>query len=137
MIGISSFATNYLRTRTADRMQDSCRIFRRSGVTVDENFKASRGEAVVKYDGPCRIWEVTAGNQVIVSDQQVVVTQTYLSLPWDAPVPESDDIVLITASADSDLVGRTVAITGITRGGGLRASRRFTVTFVDSQSDAW
>jgi hypothetical protein len=62
---------------------------------------------------------------------------TYLSIPWDAPLPESDDIITITKSVDTDLVGRSVSITAITRGGGLRASRVFTVQLQDSELAAW
>lgn len=137
MIGISAFATHYLRTRTAERMEDACRIFSKGQITVNPDHTASRGEDEVKYEGPCRVWEVTAGNQVVISDSQVVMSQTYLSLPYDAPVPESDDIVLITSSADPDLMGRTVSIVGVVRGGGLRASRKFTVRVVDSQKASW
>lgn len=137
MIGMSDYATRYLRDRTAARMEDTCRIFTPGKMVVGSDFKSRREPQTVKYEGPCRIWEVISGNQVVISDKQVVVSQTYLSLPYDAPVPESDDIVLITKSADPDLVGRTVSIVSVTRGGGLRASRKMLVRVVDSKKATW
>lgn len=135
---LSKFAASYVRSRTSDRMDDECRIFKPGGMVVDPvTHKAKRADAVVKYEGKCRFWEVQAGSQVVIGDQQVVVTQSYLSLPYDAPVPESDDIVEITKSVDPDLVGRTVQVVSIVRGGGLRASRKFLVRLVDSQKASW
>lgn len=137
MIGISDFAVDYLRRRSTHRMQDECRIFRPGEMVLDSEFKARRGPAVVKYEGPCRLWEVASSSQVVISDEQVVISTTYLSLPWDAPVPESDDIVLMTKSSDPDLEGRTLSIISVTRGGGLRGSRKFTVRVVDSRKENW
>lgn len=135
---LSKFAASYVRSRTADKMEDECRIFKPGEMVVDPvTHKARRGEAVVKYEGPCRFWEVQAGAQVVVGDNQVVVTQSYLSLPYNAPVPESDDIVQITKSVDEDLEGRTVQVVSVVRGGGLRASRKFLVRLVDSRKDTW
>lgn len=115
-------------------MLDECRIYRQ-GKVVTDGFKARRETDLEIYEGPCRVWEVASSAQVVISDHQVVVSQTYLSLPWDAPVPESDDIVEITKSADTDLEGRTVQVVSVTRGGGLRASRRFTIRVVDDQRE--
>lgn len=91
----------------------------------------------MKYEGVCRFWEVQAGSPVVIGDQQVTVTQSYLSLPFDSYVPEQDDIVLITKSADHDLEGRTVQVVSTVRGGGLRASRKFQVRLVESQKASW
>ena len=74
---------------------------------------------------------------MVVGDHQQVITQSFLSLPYDAPVPEQDDIVLILDSADPDLIDRTVQVVSIVRGGGLRASRRFLVRQQDSKGDYW
>jgi hypothetical protein len=135
---LSKFAANYVRNRTTQRMGDKCVIFKPGGMQIDPvTRKAQRAEREVKYEGICRFWEIQAGAQSVIGDQQVVVTQSFLSLPYDAPVPESDDIVQIVESADPDLVGRTVQVVSIVRGGGLRASRKFIVRLVDSQKASW
>jgi hypothetical protein len=119
-------------------MEDQCVVFT-PGVMVNDpaTHRSKRSNPVIKYQGKCRFWEVQAGSQSVIGDQQVVVTQSYLSLPYDAPVPESDDIVQIVQSADSDLVDRTVQVVSVVRGGGLRASRKFLVRLVDSKHSAW
>lgn len=131
------FAAEYVRRRTTDRMTDECRIFRPGKMEVGPDGRAKRGNPDVKYEGVCRFWEVQAGSPVVIGDQQVTVTQSYLSLPFDSYVPEQDDIVLITKSADHDLEGRTVQVVSTVRGGGLRASRKFQVRLVESQKASW
>lgn len=138
MVGISPFAAAYVRRRTSERMVDQCRIWTPGPVVLDRTTgKTSRGEDILKYQGMCRFWEQTAGSAALLGDENVTISQTYLSLPYNAPIPESDDIVKITMSVDPDLVGRTVKVVSVVRGGGLRASRRFSVQVVESQKPTW
>ena len=138
MTRISPFAAAYVRKRTTERMVDECRIWKPGKVVLDRTTgKTVREVLQVRYEGPCRFWEVTAGNQVVIGDQQYVSTQSYLSLPFNSPIPESDDVVQITKSDDIDLIGRTVRVISVVRGGGLRASRKFLVQVVDSKKDTW
>lgn len=138
MLRISSFAGSYIRRRAAHLMVDECRIWTPGAPVVAPGTKiATRGVKELKYEGPCRLWEAQSGSQVIIGEEQVSMTQTFLSLPYTAPIPEPDDICQITKSVDIDLVGRTVSIVAITRGGGLRASRRFLVRVVDSKRGEW
>lgn len=119
-------------------MVDECRIWTPGAPVVAPGTKiATRGVKELKYEGPCRLWEAQSGSQVVIGDEQVAMTQTYLSLPYNSPIPEADDVCQITKSEDDDLVGRTVSIVSITRGGGLRASRRFLVRVVDSKRGDW
>lgn len=138
MVRISPFQSRYIRNRAALLMVDQCKIWTAGKPVLDRvTGKTTRAESAVKYLGKCRFWEIANGSQTLIGDQQIVMSQSFFSIPYDAPVPESDDIVQITASADSDLVGRTINILSIVRGGGLRASRRFTVELIDSQKAAW
>lgn len=134
---ISPFAGSYVRKRTTERMVDACKIWKPGAVVIDANGVASRAAGTTKYEGPCRFWEVPGGVQVIVGDEQITTANAFLSLPYNSIVPESDDVVQITASVDNDLVGRVVNVTGVIRGGGLRASRRFTVQVVSSKKESW
>lgn len=136
--GISSYARKYVRERTADRMVDACKIWKPGPPVLDPaTGKTKRGPGTTKYEGPCRVWEAPVGSPTFDTQQKLVVTATYLSIPFDAPVPDQDDVVLITKSDDSDLQGRTVSIVSMVRGGGLRASRRFQVRIVTSNRDNW
>lgn len=138
MTQISPFAAAYVRKRTAERMVDECKIWKPGKVVLDRTTGQSVREILqTRYEGPCRFWEVTSGTQVVIGDQQYTSTQSYLSLPYNSPIPESDDVVQITKSVDVDLIGRTVRVISVVRGGGLRASRRFLVQVVDSKKDTW
>jgi hypothetical protein len=134
---ISPFAASYVRKRTTEHMVDRCKIWTPGDVVIDDDGRATRSESVVKYEGPCRFWEVNAGQQIVVGDEQISMTSSFLTLPYNAVIPEQDDVVQITASVDNDLVGRVVNITGVMRGGGLRASRKFTVQVVESKKPNW
>jgi hypothetical protein len=135
---VSPTAQAYIRRRASELMADECRIFKPQKPVLDRNTgKTVTPSPVTKYEGPCRYWEVQSGQQISVGDEQLTLTQSYLSLPYDAPVPESDDIVEITKSVDSTLQGTTVAVISITRGGGLRGSRKLLVRVVESKKDSW
>ena len=135
---ISPFAADYVRKRTAERMDDVCRVWKPGPPVLDRNTgKTRRDDSQVKYEGPCRLWEVTSGSQALLGDQQLVFSQSYLSLPYNSVVPESDDVVKIVKSVDNDLQGRTVRVVSVVRGGGLRASRRFMVQVIDSEKASW
>lgn len=135
---ISPFQARYVRHRTSSLMVDRCKIWKAGSPLLDRpSGHTTRSEGAIKYEGRCRFWEVTSGSQTIIGDQQIVMTQSYFSIPYDAPVPESDDIVQIIDSVDPDLIGRTLNILSTVRGGGLRASRRFTVELIESQSATW
>ena len=135
---ISPFLAGYIRKRATQLMVDQCQIYTSSVPQMDvTSGLVTRTPGGIKYEGPCRVWEVRGGVQQLIGDIQQNLNSTYLSIPWDAPLPESDDSVVITKSVDSDLEGRTVSIQGMTRGGGLRASRVFLVQLQDSSMDTW
>jgi hypothetical protein len=135
---ISPTAQAYIRKRATELMADQCRIFKPQKPVLDRSTgKTVTPAPIIKYEGPCRFWEVQSGGQVLIGDEQLTMSQTYLSLPFDAPVPESDDIVELTGSADSSLVGSTVQVISIVRGGGLRSSRKMLVRVVESQKANW
>jgi len=135
---ISPMASGYIRKRATDLMHDACKIYTPGKPVLDRTTGKTHTPApTMKYQGPCRYWEVQAGQQILVGEEELVMTQSYLSLPYDAAVPESDDTVQITASSDPTLVGTTVSVISVVRGGGLRASRKLLVRVVESQKGSW
>ena len=58
---ISPFAASYVRKRTTEHMVDACKIWTPGEVQVDEDGSAYRAQGELKYEGPCRYWEVSAG----------------------------------------------------------------------------
>jgi len=135
---ISPTSQAYIRKRATALMHDACTIYKPGKPVLDRNTgKTVTGPPTVKYTGPCRIWEVSAGQQMLMGDEQITLTQTYLSLPFDAPVPEEDDTVQILQADDTNLVGKTVSVISTVHGGGLRASRKLLVRVVESEKDSW
>ena len=135
---ISPVAQAYIKKRSAQLMADECRIFKPNKPVLDRTTGKTRTPSpTIKYQGPCRYWEVQSGQQVSIGEETLTMTQSYLSLPYDAPVPESDDTVEIIKSVDPTLVGTTVAVISITRGGGLRGSRKLLVRVIESKKDTW
>lgn len=141
MIGISDFARGYLRNRATGLMgqsKDACQI-RRPGPQKVVYDPVSRktvtyGGAEV-YAGPCRLWSLPAGSASWVQDRELTTTRTRLSLPYGVDTPEPGDLVTMTGSDDPEVVGRSLRITGVTRGGGLRGSRVMEVTFIDFEEE--
>ena len=131
----SPFALNYLRVRSDEMMVSECVIVRpsptQSPVVLDPvSRKAVVSDGAPVYTGVCRMWQVSSGNNTWEQDREVAIATTYLSLPHGA-VAEPNDLVLITADNDPALVGRSLTVEAVTRGGGLRGSRVMRVQFND------
>lgn len=131
MIGFSRKAKAYIRRRASGNqmLTDTCRITRPTGDSyLDANNDYVPVEGPVIYEGPCRLWESSSGMAVQIGDGELVVSSTFLSLPWDIfPIPSENDVCLITMSDDNDVIGRTVTLGGPARGGNLRATRKYQI----------
>lgn len=131
---ISPTARRYLTRRSEHLMEDECRIFT-PGLTRVEYDPETRVATTVQgtdyYLGKCRLWEVPAGGKFDLGELTYTMSQTWLSIPYDAPVPETDQLVEMLKSVDPGLTGKILRITSVVHGGGLRGSRRMQVEFVD------
>lgn len=126
----SNIALDYLRDKATEVMTSECRIERVSLPSFDESSgTAVPGGRVTVYEGKCRIWETSQGGPIMIGEDDVVMQNTQLSIPWDVnPVPKRHDEVEITASqSDSAIVGRRFVIDSSAKAGELRPTRRFTV----------
>lgn len=138
-LAISRYAQKYSQNRTTDMMVDRCRIYKPGAPGYNPSTGRSTNTAGdLKYEGPCRLWEVPGGQQIVVGDEEITITKTQFSIPyWVMPLPEEDDIVVMIESVDPDLVGRTLSIQSVVRGGGLRSSRLFQVQIAESKKSTW
>jgi len=84
----------------------------------------------VIYEGICRIWEVANSSSVVVGETDVYQMSTNLSIPWDttAIIRRYDEVVILTAPQDPQMVGKRYEIQTVAKAGELRATRRFEVT---------
>jgi len=114
-------------------MQYTCRITRSGvpeGYDEDTLVYTAEGVATVVYEGKCRIWEVANSSAVVVGDTDIYQQTTNLSIPWDEEpvVKRYDEVEILTAPTDSQMVGKRYEIQTIAKAGELRATRRFEVT---------
>lgn len=115
-------------------MEDECRVYTPVATRVVYDQVTRRATTVQGrdiYRGRCRLWEVPAGGKFALGEVEYTTSQTWLSLPFDAPVPQPDDMVQMIRSTDPSLNGRHLKILSVTRGGGLRGSRRMQVELAD------
>lgn len=135
---IGTYPRDHIRQRATDLMSAAVRISRPGTEYDPVTRRDTSTEGDLIYEGPARIWEVPAGSQIVIGEEEVTVTSTYLSIPfWVHPLPESDDLIVVTQSDDEDLIGRSLDIISVVRGGGLRASRRFQVRVSASRKSSW
>ena len=132
---ISAYARSWVRNRATGVMDYSCRITRSGvpeGYDEDTLVYTAEGVAEVIYEGRCRIWEVANTSPVVVGDVDVYQQTTNLSIPWDesAVVKRYDEVLILTAPTDSQMVGKRYEIQTVAKAGELRATRRFEVTGV-------
>lgn len=126
---ISQQAINFVRKRATEVMISECVIERINKPSFDEaNGRAVPGSRETIYEGPCRIWEVQGGGPVVISEEDITMQSTQLSIPWaTSPVPRRDDEVTITDSRDDELIGKRFVIDSSAKSGELRPTRRFSV----------
>lgn len=132
---ITAWARQYVRSRATSVMEYTCRITTRERVgDYDEDtlVYTPEGMAEVIYEGRCRIWELPSANAVVVGDTEIYQQTTNLSIPWDTPdlIRRYDEVEILTAPQDSQMVGKRYEIQTVAKAGELRATRRFEVTGV-------
>ena len=136
---ITAAARRYVRARATEVMEYTCQITRGStSEAYDEDtlvFTVA-GPRELVYEGPCRVWEVTAGGAVVVGDTDVYTQATNLSIPWDTPaiIRRYDEVEIITAPQDSQMVGERFEIATTAKAGELRATRRFEVVSMENRN---
>lgn len=135
MMRPSQFSRSYLTSRATMLLEEECIIKRPVEGRVMYDPATRRTINVTRmdiYQGPCRLWELSSGSHIVIGAEEFTTSVLRLTVPWDVdPVPEVDDVFQMTKSTDSSIVGRWLEIIHVTRGGGLRGSRTFTVRYQD------
>lgn len=66
------------------------------------------------FTGACWVRPAQAGANVVEAGDEPVTLRTFLvSLPWDCPTVEVDDMLTVTASLDPRLVGRPLRVVAV------------------------
>lgn len=130
---ITAYARQFVRARATAVMEYDCRIERVDRPSeYDDDLVLTPGAREVVYEGKCRVWEVAGSSTFIVSDTDVYMQATQLSIPWDTAevIKRYDEVEIIGAPQDSQMVGKRFEIQNVAKAGELRATRRFEVTSV-------
>jgi len=132
---ISAYARSWVRSRATGVMEYTCRIERKprpQGYDEDTLVFTAEEPPEVIYEGRCRIWEVAGAASITVGDTDIYQQSTQLSIPWDETplIHRYDEVTILTAPTDSQMVGKRYEIQTIAKAGELRATRRFEVTGV-------
>lgn len=114
-----------LRADLEATLPDECRVVRRAQGAFDAEDGTHDDSADAEiYEGPCRAvaWPGVT-RRVVVGEQVEVLSSYWVTLPNAAVGLRTDDIVIITASADPDLVGREMVVRDIAQSS-IAADRR-------------
>lgn len=131
--GIPQVGINYLRAQATALMPSQVTI-KRPAVT---GYNPATGLAIgvtgtTGYSGAAHIHPTKPGGASYAADSLQEISQVQVSIPWNAtPVPHEEDQVLVVADTDPALVGKTLRIVEVVKGGIGFAVRVLVCTFVE------
>ena len=132
---ISARARNYVRTKVQDHMISTITLYRYGTVTFD----SVSGISIIPdraplYVGKARIANINEGNVILVGEADISTLTTNISIPWTAPLPHRDDVVVVSACPnDTSLVGMGFRVMNISGGGFIGGARTMNcVSLADS-----
>ena len=130
MYGVTQRSREYVRNRAQQHMEATVKVYK-SG---DVGFDPTTGISVFPdrepyYEGIARIWQVNEGDMVLSGEAQITQLTTNISIPWDAPSPRKDDIVVVvTNPPDTRLAGWVFHCVYVDGGGYIGGTRRMRTT---------
>lgn len=91
---------------------DTCKVTRPSqGTTLDESTGSYTTSASIIYEGRCRVTPLGLADRTVIFGEEAVDLIAYRAVfPYDAPAFVKDDIVEMTDSADTQLIGRLLEV---------------------------
>lgn len=130
-----NFAT--ARRLVEKHLTDSCRISRDRQGVYDDVLDMNTGQLLsrplapeVVYDGPCLVRPTAVGQSV--EGARVMERKGYaVRLPHDAPAFFRGDRIVVTASADPDLIGHQLVLTDSSQGATMDVGTMLTASDVD------
>lgn len=134
----SQVAARYIRKRVNEQMAYRVQIYRAGAAAFNGTTGVYTTNAKnLIYEGKGRIWYAGGGSAISIGDGDIVITPTYLSIPFETdPVPRVDDVVVVISSPDPDFIGRTLRITSVDSGSYIHPARKMQVV-VWSDNRTW
>lgn len=128
---VSQTAIDAVRRYTEGNMDGSVTVLRGARGELDKTTGRVSGMVggTPVYDGKARVHLVTGQGSLSLGPGQVNIRQTTVSIPWGAPVPQRDDLVLIRdAGQDDTLTGAALRVVEVSGGGLFGDARRMSCT---------
>ena len=128
----------YTRKRAEANMITPIKILRMRGnpVTNSTTLVTTPAAPVTIYEGKALVHAARGAGFTSIGEIQVDTRSTSISIPMSAPVPQQDDLVIVTSSAtDPDLNAAAFQIRDVDGGGFLAAVR--TLSCVGYEESHW
>lgn len=131
--GLSDFTRGLVRARMDTAKIYQVIIARGSLGTLDPatGLVGGLANAQTIYQGAARVYSSAGGRSVDLGGGEVVQQDTTVSIPWDAPVPATDDLVAVqtvTGMVDPGLASMIFRVLNVSGGGMFGESRRLGCT---------
>jgi hypothetical protein len=101
----------------AVRLVDTCAVTRAGAGQGTWNDQTGRYDPPARtsvYAGPCLVRPAMSGDRTVDAGETVITLRTFqVTLPWDAPLIEVDDLLAVVTSADPRVVGRPLRVIGV------------------------
>lgn len=125
---------SFVRARAMANMTGQVRILRMVRPSMDDlTLLVTAAQAQLIYQGKARIRALQGGGMLIVGEEQISTRSTAISIPFDAPVPHVDDVVLVDSyGTDTDLATKAFLIKDVDGGGLIRAVRTLTCSVYEA-----
>ena len=132
----SARTQQYARARAEANMTSTVRILRRGKPTTDPTTLVASSTAKSEiYAGKARVRKATGSGVTVIGEMDLDTRTISVGIPWDAPVPRQDDIVVVDTTTDADLVSRVLQIREVDGGGLLQDQRNLTCTTFSASSE--
>jgi hypothetical protein len=92
-------------------LTDTCSVVRRTPGAFDPGtgaYAPSTDTGV--YAGPCRVDSLAGAARVRIGEEAVIQSGYWVFLPPDSDDPMPEDVVIVTASEDGNMVGRELSV---------------------------
>ncbi len=135
---VSQRSREYVRDRIQEHMEAFVTIYRHGDAEFDEDTGLETFPSRdAYYVGKARVWQLNEGDVVLSGEADITTLTTNISIPWSAPTPLKDDILVINRNpVDLTTVGRVFRVIYVDGGGYIGGTRRMRCTSL-SDSAVW
>lgn len=119
-------------------MVDTVRILRmgRPTLATDNSLIVTAAAKEVVYEGKAHVHKSRGSGVTVIGEVDIDTRSTVVDIPWDAPVPRQDDVVVVDTSSDTEMVSKALQVRDVDAGGLIHDRRVLTCTSF-AESSEW